>query len=231
MKETLKSIGNAVLEAFWLKDPQATIESIHKEFNTAHKTRLESADEILAQSSTDKAKRLAAQGFGSNVEVIEHEELERNKKEALKNANYILHYNQKYPVNKFLVEKDVERICKKYNLVLGKIEQYKGFVPDKNLKEIESFRIHDEDRVGFSHTGRFTGKNEDGRRMVSGNTLHIVAPLKDMDLKSWELEGYKLVKKSPPDPVVLFEVKGGYLILTAWGDEASDPIIQNPKHS
>lgn len=31
-----------------------------------------------------------------------------------------------------------------------------------------------------------------------------------------------------PDPVVLYPVKDGYLIVTAWGDEASDPIVVNP---
>ena len=42
-------------------------------------------------------------------------------------------------------------------------------------------------------------------------------------------DGYKLkqVYKDIPDPVVLQPVKGGYLILTAWGDEASDPLVIN----
>ena len=49
-----------------------------------------------------------------------------------------------------------------------------------------------------------------------------------MDISGLELkEGYKLEKKFIPDPVVLQPVKGGYLILTAWGDEASDPIVIN----
>lgn len=30
-----------------------------------------------------------------------------------------------------------------------------------------------------------------------------------------------------PDPVVLQQVKGGYLIITAWGDEASDENVVN----
>ncbi len=34
-----------------------------------------------------------------------------------------------------------------------------------------------------------------------------------------------------PDPVILQPVKGGYLIVTAWGDEASDPDIINPIHN
>lgn len=58
--------------------------------------------------------------------------------------------------------------------------------------------------------------------------LKICAPVKDMDISGLELEGgYKLIKKHIPDPVVLQPVRGGYLILTAWGDEASDPLVVN----
>ena len=31
------------------------------------------------------------------------------------------------------------------------------------------------------------------------------------------------------DPIVTISVKGGHLIITAWGAEASDPEILNPK--
>lgn len=59
-------------------------------------------------------------------------------------------------------------------------------------------------------------------------SLKICAPVKDMDISGLELvEGYKLEKKHIPDPVVLQPVKGGYLILTAWGDEASDELVVN----
>lgn len=58
--------------------------------------------------------------------------------------------------------------------------------------------------------------------------LQICAPVKDMDISGLELvEGYKLQKPHIPDPVVLQPVKGGYLIITAWGDEASDPLVVN----
>lgn len=63
---------------------------------------------------------------------------------------------------------------------------------------------------------------------VSRPSLQICAPVKDMDISGLELEnGYKLIKKHIPDPVVLQPVKNGYLILTAWGDEASDPLVVN----
>lgn len=77
------------------------------------------------------------------------------------------------------------------------------------------------DIFGYKHLGS-------GRFTLESNNLKICAPVKDMDISGLELkEGYKLEKQHIPDPVVLQPVKGGYLILTAWGDEASDPLVVN----
>jgi hypothetical protein len=65
----------------------------------------------------------------------------------------------------------------------------------------------------------------------SGN--FICAPKKDMDTKGLSKVGALLSVvtqfTAPKDPVVLRPVKGGYLILAAWGDEASDEIVVNHK--
>ena len=56
--------------------------------------------------------------------------------------------------------------------------------------------------------------------------MQICAPLKDMEVKSnQKVKGYKIM--DIPDPVVLQPVRGGYLIVCAWGDEASDEIVVN----
>jgi len=61
-------------------------------------------------------------------------------------------------------------------------------------------------------------------------TLKICAPLADMDTTGMRLDGYKL-EKHIPDPVVLQPVRGGYLIVTAWGDEATDENVVNQNHN
>lgn len=68
-----------------------------------------------------------------------------------------------------------------------------------------------------------------GNLFLNNIGFQICAPVKDMDISGLELvEGYKLQRKIEiPDPVVLQPVKGGYLIVTAWGDEASDPLVVN----
>lgn len=62
------------------------------------------------------------------------------------------------------------------------------------------------------------------------NPLTICAPKKDFTLGIRDkVEGYKIV--TIPDPIVLHKVQGGYLIVTAWGLEASDDLVMNPKHN
>lgn len=63
-------------------------------------------------------------------------------KEQIELVNY---YKVQYPFNKFITTEQVEQICKKYGLLYGNVSLYKGFVPEKNLKEIESFKLKKED--------------------------------------------------------------------------------------
>jgi hypothetical protein len=65
---------------------------------------------------------------------------------------------------------------------------------------------------------------------IENQGLVICAPRKDFNLKGLLTIGQLFMKFTTievPDPVVLQPVKGGYLILAAWGDEASDEIIVN----
>jgi hypothetical protein len=62
------------------------------------------------------------------------------------------------------------------------------------------------------------------------NKLKIVAPLKDMEIPSGKrIIGHEI--KNIPDPIVLQNVRGGYLIVCAWGDEASDDIVVDNRHN
>lgn len=66
--------------------------------------------------------------------------------------------------------------------------------------------------------------------LINRSEMMICAPAKDFDLKGLKKNKYSFRSSTHievPDPVVLQPVKGGYLIVTAWGDEASDEIIVN----
>jgi hypothetical protein len=62
--------------------------------------------------------------------------------------------------------------------------------------------------------------------------LEIAAPVKDFNMNDMEVKDFKISKIEIPDPVVLKPVFFGgqkhYLIVTAWGLEASDELVVNP---
>lgn len=235
------------------------IQRIHNEFNTSGERLLIEAKKIIEdckEYQTDKAERMQALGF-YNTEVVKNLKEARNKEyKALKLAQTVEYYSLHYPNNKFITEEEVQKICSKYNLVYGEVRLYKGDIPEKNLKEIESFNLREEDYLytevytflGYDvenkvtmHTKESFLKAENEYRASGSNnhrsyksfsctkgSLYIAAPKSDMDTSGMKVENFKLIKEIP-DPVVLQEVKDGFLIITAWGDEASDSLVVNQK--
>ncbi len=68
--------------------------------------------------------------------------------------------------------------------------------------------------------------------LVDNQNLLICAPKRDMDLKGLQKLGaifasFNVITIPVPDPVVLQPVINGYLIVCAWGDEATDENVVN----
>ncbi len=253
------------------QETQRVIEQIHNSFNTASDRILEEAKRILATSSTvevEKANRLQRLGFGNAQGVAEAKQAASDARAAKTIQELLLEYRMKYPTYKFITKDEIDKICQKYGLVMGDISAYKGFVPDKNLREIENWKgMKDEDAIvkvttsygmGLDHSSEVTKKewikmstpkqrtsgidSPDGykvhfmgddrrvteRTYASPIGYKICAPLKDMNVSSRErVVGNEIV--AVPDPIVLQKVRGDlYAIITAWGDEASDPLVINP---
>lgn len=266
------------------------VQQIHKEFECAAEELLKEANTIISEAATknvDKVNRLESLGFKQANQVLELKPLLKKAELSKEQIELLAYYKKEYPFNKFITEEQVETICHKYNLVCGDVSRFTGFVPEKNLRNIEKFKLKENEknsiivefvlngvsnkisvlnvetriRNGYSHLYRIGEKNntkwsfqQDNNNLanqgifygqdhenifglkdyghlnirIQDKKLQICAPIKDMDISGLELkEGYKLTKKHIPDPVVLQPVKGGYLILTAWGDEASDPLVVN----
>jgi hypothetical protein len=175
-----------------------------------------------------------------------------NKRELIETINY---FSFKYPMYKFITEGSVKKICEKYGLVYGAVIRYTGSVPDKNLNHIENFKIDDNDkccrieRIDYSLMStrtynKFISKIEFDKREYKTPLhnsvesyyeceLEIAAPIKDFDMTGMEVKDNKIQKMQIPDPIVLcpvfFKNKKHYLIVTAWGDEASDELVVNQK--
>lgn len=264
------------------------IEEIHRSFNSVGDKLLADAQATLAGTdavSLQKGARLAAAGFVNTRQVKQTQQQAAKAAEARELQGLILAYALRYPTNKFITRQHVDQIAAKYNLVVGDTSAYTGFVPDKNLREIEAFnsRFQAGDKpveqiriTAYKYDSIRTSENSQARALfpdglvslnddrlslgssnaviypgplgkrshelafidnyerVNSSAQLICAPAADMDLSQLKQQNghwFKTTQVHVPDPVVLQPVKGGYLIVTAWGDEASDPLVVNHQNN
>ncbi len=130
------------------------VKDIHNAFNVAGGRLLNEAKEIVAGLKVvneDKVTKLNKFGFRSVPEVTEAAEIvmaRREKEETAKALEYFLIH---FPQYKFITTEEAQRICKKYNLYIGDVSQFKGFVPEKNLNQINTF-FKEENEINTSYT-------------------------------------------------------------------------------
>lgn len=124
---------------------------IHNEFDTAQDRLLKQANEVLSKyvdsgisPIESVGERLAKVGFTSTPTVKKAEQIKKGKEAQIKTivetreqAELIQYYQTAYPFLKFLTESELDRICKKYNLVYAPSDRYVQDVPEKNLTDIE----------------------------------------------------------------------------------------------
>jgi hypothetical protein len=139
------------------KDQNEIIAEIHEEFDSSTERLLNEAKEILSKndsSKIEKANRLKRIGFSSSKTVEEAQEQVNAAAKSKELSENIVYFKQHYPFNKFINETEVERICKKYGLLCGEASKYIGEIPEKNLSEIEAFKLRKEDlQVKYSYMG------------------------------------------------------------------------------
>ena len=127
----------------------AEVLEIHNEFNTAADKLLEEANQLLKEGEKkdfEKVDRLKSLGFVKANQVAELEPIRQKIELTKEQVELINYYKVQYPFNKFITTDQIESICKKYGLVYGDVSLYKGFVPEKNLKEIESFKLKNKEK-------------------------------------------------------------------------------------
>lgn len=259
MSRLIKSIFGNTFESTAdnrpVKKPQLVkeiIEEIHKSFYSE-------VDKLLAEAKIskslvtdkqdliDKCRILKSKGFINTKEVKEAEneisrlnalEKENEKKSHIIEA--INYFSSKYPNYKFITEDSVKKICEKYGLVYSTVDRYIGTVPDKNLKQIEAFKISDDD-IAYSsryrkdryYSLRNFPSSSYGNAQNNKAKFIIAAPIKDFNMINSEVKDFKVSNIQIPDPVVMqpvmFKEKVHFLIVTAWGDEASDELVINHK--
>ncbi len=137
-----------------LLNKKVTVEQIHAEFDSAQDRLLKEMDCILKEiqiptesSIEKKAKMLKEVGFTNEPSVKKAEQIKIRTNGLLQkqtltktNAELLQHYKFTYPNEKFLTKQEMDRICKKYNLIYATIDRYIKEVPDKNLQDIYKTR-------------------------------------------------------------------------------------------
>lgn len=187
------------------------IQEIHDTFYTEVDRLLESA-KIMRSEDTDlqelinKSKRLKSLGFGQTKECVEADaevarllEVQKENESNRKLVEAINHFQMRYPIYKFISEASVQKICQKYNLVYGDVKNYKGTVPEKNLREMESFKIRDEDKaylqwfstgfIDIDPRGRSRFSEKD---TVSHDSYQMIKRGYESDLRALHSSGYRV---------------------------------------
>lgn len=127
------------------------IEKIHAEFDTAQERLLNEAKAILSNQSqtlVSIADRLKNVGFVNTPTAKKGTEAKQLLVESTEQAKIIEHYKFTYPFLKFLTESELDRICKKYDLVYASVDRYIKEVPEKNLRDIEIAQpLHADDKT------------------------------------------------------------------------------------
>lgn len=230
-------------------------QQIHDDVYSAQDSLLKEAEEILSKPSQydgdaeTRLNKLAELGFGRAEEVVKYKAEKASRESHAESKKLIDTYKQKYPLYRFITEEAVKVICDKYQLLLANAGDYIAEIPVKNQNEIINFSFFESDfRSPISAwgmmdivmpsfdfdpiTGRMRSyyepkkeKKKDPNKKISGKNLSIVAPAHKLNIEGREIEGHVLKIK---DPIVLQPVIGGYLIVTSWGLEASDPEVVNP---
>jgi hypothetical protein len=136
------------------KSQERVIREIHNEFDTAQDNLLRQAKEIIHKSEpvSDKGKRLLDIGFTNSEAAVSFKKNSTAIVENKEQAELIEYYKRTYPFNKFITEKELQRICAKYKMVFAPVSRYIKDVPEKNVSDIEKVcKLKDEDVVTDSY--------------------------------------------------------------------------------
>jgi hypothetical protein len=123
-----------------------TVKQIHRAFDREADTLLVVPEDNFPKKEAlkEKTERLKKLGFSRCSEVGALERFDQDREDYLKRleeqqtANgFAQKYRTKYPDLKFIVEKQLDKICRKYNLVTKPVSEYAGDIPEQKLFEME----------------------------------------------------------------------------------------------
>jgi hypothetical protein len=225
-----------------------------KSFREVHE-ELENENTFLHQNHNvqdfkSKADFLSSIGFTNSIATKIYAAIAEN-------AAIIEEYKKKYfGAYKFILTPQLERVCEKYNLFVRETKYFLGDIPEKNIRDIMSFKICIDDlpisQQGYEVLSRETLSNsvltnvfgshkylsiKDFAKYRLGWLIEIASIKSLFSEKAFEGSTERIIGTTQIDakgqvdldPIVLCRTKHGYMIITAWGDEANDELVLNEK--
>jgi hypothetical protein len=217
-----------------------TVEKIHTAFDQAQEWLLQEAEKYeekktVSEKEKEYVESMKKLGFVNAEKVKEISEREEELAKSKKLTELVLYYKRTYPLLKFVTVRQLEDICEKYNLIYAPVENYKGSVPEKNLREIMNAQVLKDDDKPHNQVVRSRGRGRVRTETTVKEGLFIAAPESEFDLSNLTkdktgLKGYfkQIIEEKPDDPIVFRYVFGGIQVLSKWGPEAEDPELINP---
>jgi hypothetical protein len=183
------------------------------------------------------ARRLKAVGLTGTKQYI-HQKAKIDEYETIERELLALReLQQTYPLRKFVLEKDLEKLMVKWEMVMAPLDRYTGEIPEKNLADIEAYKLVDEKFQAVDWASTFHAARRGYIQMfysmddtrVKGVDFRIIAFPTDLNLDGLTKNKKGLMYDYPKDPIVVNKLQYTICeVVTKWGPEASDPLLVNP---
>lgn len=157
-----------------------TVKEIHADFYEAEERLFVEAVGLQSRPMPPKklAERYRDAGFG-NVKPVKTYLAEDSKRKSCDDLIQCIEYFRvNYPNYKFITETEVKKLCEKYSLLLGEASKYTGDMPEKNLIDVENFKLKKEDWIKrYSHSSLMSYFESAINDYISGssNLQHRIA--------------------------------------------------------
>lgn len=126
------------------------IEQIHHEFKTSYletfriSENTASSSDFVAKEEYEKAPEY---GFSNSISVKEYFIKKKIHEESTEMLETLKRFKVDYPTKKFITFKDTADIIRKYGLIIAEPSKFIGEFPEKNLKEMASFKLKEQDEA------------------------------------------------------------------------------------
>lgn len=154
----------------------------------------------INSSSVSSLRRLGDLGFrNANMvrDVMKYDRMQENLKAEKETFEK---YQELYPDHPYISKDFARKIAERYGMLIAPSDKYKAGIPEENQSDI----------LYFSD-------------LMPEASYAVMAKPDMIDMRGMVVRDQVFVIKDP-DPIVFAEVPEGYLFVTAWGDDAMEPV-------